>query len=103
MTVFGFSHVNLFYANKSVLIISSVASAIGLFVEVWFILAYSGADVRKFQFLAAGLYGFALSSRLPLVAVFVAVLALVTFEKVRVFFTSSKYIYPTRRRVRTSL
>jgi hypothetical protein len=51
-TVFGFSPGNLFnvdsFAKRS-LIISSVAAAIGLFVDVWFIFAYSGADVRKFQ------------------------------------------------------
>jgi hypothetical protein len=34
---------------KSSLIISTVAAAIGLFVDVWFIFAYSGADGRKFQ------------------------------------------------------
>ncbi|KAH8999614.1 hypothetical protein EDB86DRAFT_3101577 [Lactarius hatsudake] len=50
MTVFGFSHVGLFDVdNKCVLIISSVASAIGLFADVWFIPTYSGADVLKFH------------------------------------------------------
>ncbi|KAH9013664.1 hypothetical protein EDB84DRAFT_1568564 [Lactarius hengduanensis] len=85
-TVFGFSSGNLFDVDsiaKRALIISSIAAAIGLFVDVWFILAYSGADVRKFQTLAVDIYGsyffFALSSRLPLVALFVAVLALVVF------------------------
>ncbi|KAH9013200.1 hypothetical protein EDB85DRAFT_2158390 [Lactarius pseudohatsudake] len=78
MIVFRFSHV-----DKCVLIISSVASAIGLFVDVWFILAYSGADVRKFH-VSLPLSSFlALSSRLPLVTLSVAALALVTFEKVR--------------------
>ncbi|KAH9159763.1 hypothetical protein EDB89DRAFT_2045521 [Lactarius sanguifluus] len=83
-TVFGFSSGNLFDVDsvaKRGLIISSIAAAIGLFVDVWFILAYSGADVRKFQTLAVDLYGsyffFALSSRLPLVALFV--LALIAF------------------------
>jgi hypothetical protein len=50
--VFGFSPGNLFdvdsFAKRS-LIISSLAAAIGLFVDVWFIFAYSGADVRKFH------------------------------------------------------
>ncbi|KAH9056885.1 hypothetical protein EDB87DRAFT_1634096 [Lactarius vividus] len=85
-TVFGFSSGNLFNVDsvaKRALIISSIAAAIGLLVDVWFILAYSGADVRKFQSLAVDLYGsyffFALSSRLPLVSLFVAVLALVVF------------------------
>jgi hypothetical protein len=51
-TVFGFSPDNLFnidsFAKRS-LIISSVAAAIGLFVDVWFIFVYSGADVGKFR------------------------------------------------------
>ena len=107
-TVFGFSPGSLFNVDsvaKRSLIISSIAAAIGLFVDVWFIFAYSGADVRKFQVsprsplhltykwygahalvlrtqtLAMDIYGsyffFALSSRLPLVALFVSVLALV--------------------------
>jgi hypothetical protein len=50
--VFGFSPGNLFavdsFAKRS-LIISSIAAAIGLFIDAWFIFAYSGADVRKFQ------------------------------------------------------
>ena len=51
-SVFGFSPGNLFNVDsiaKRALIISSVAAAIGLFVVIWFIFAYSGADVRKFQ------------------------------------------------------
>ncbi|KAH9008370.1 hypothetical protein EDB85DRAFT_1818363, partial [Lactarius pseudohatsudake] len=60
---------------------SSVTSALRLFVDVWFILVYSNADVHNFQILTVDLYGsyffFALSSCLPLVALFVAVLALV--------------------------
>ncbi|KAI0253320.1 hypothetical protein BJV78DRAFT_1351907 [Lactifluus subvellereus] len=85
-SVFGFSSGNLFNVDsiaKRSLIISSVAAAIGLFIDVWFIFAYSGADVRKFQTLAVDIYGsyffFALSSRLPLLALFIAVLALVGF------------------------
>jgi hypothetical protein len=103
-SVFGFSPGNLFIVDsiaKRALIISSVAAAIGLFVDIWFIFAYSGADVRKFQVsvllyiahlnfrphttqsLALDLYGtyffFALSSRLPLVALVVSVLTLVVF------------------------
>lgn len=107
--MFGFSSDALFSVDslaKRSLIISSVAAAIGLFIDVWFIFAFSGADVRKFQVsacsplpptckiyasdhlswtqtLAVDIYGsyffFALSSRLPLVALFVSVLALVGF------------------------
>ncbi|KAH9988210.1 hypothetical protein BJV77DRAFT_1022858, partial [Russula vinacea] len=84
--VFGFSPDHLFnvdsFAKRS-LIISSVAAAIGLFVDVWFIFAYSGADVRKFHTLAVDVYGsyffFSLSSRLPLFALIVSALALVGF------------------------
>lgn len=84
--VFGFSSGTLFsvdsFAKRS-LIISTVAAAIGLFVDVWFIFAYSSADVRKFHMLAVDIYGsyffFALSSRLPLVALITSVLALVGF------------------------
>ncbi|KAH9056887.1 hypothetical protein EDB87DRAFT_1155664 [Lactarius vividus] len=85
-TVFGFSSSSLFNVDsiaKRALIISAVASALGLFVDVCFVFVYSGADVRNFQTLAVDLYGsyffFALSSRLPLVALFVAVLALAVF------------------------
>ena len=105
--MFGFTPGTLLnvdnFAKRS-LIISSVAAAIGLFVDVWFIFAYSGADVRKFQVsplsplrmltyevvlthgrqtLAVDVYGsyffFSLSSRLPLIALIIAVLALVGF------------------------
>ncbi|KAI0246984.1 hypothetical protein BJV78DRAFT_1364499 [Lactifluus subvellereus] len=51
-SVFGFSPGNLFNIDsvaKRSLIILSVAMAIGLFIDVWLIFAYSGADVRKFQ------------------------------------------------------
>jgi hypothetical protein len=51
-TVFGFSPGNIINVDnvaKRSLIISSVAAAIGLFIDVWFIFAYSGADIRKFQ------------------------------------------------------
>jgi len=51
-TVFGYSYGTLFSVDslaKRSLIISTVAAAIGLFVDVWFIFAYSGADVRKFN------------------------------------------------------
>ncbi|KAH9954068.1 hypothetical protein BJV74DRAFT_891843 [Russula compacta] len=65
------------------MLVHHVAAAIGLFIDVWFIFAYSGADVHKFHTLAVDIYGsyffFALSLRLPLVALFVSVLALVGF------------------------
>ncbi|KAF8490151.1 hypothetical protein F5888DRAFT_1868889 [Russula emetica] len=50
--LFGFSSGNLFSVDsfaKRLLIISTVAIAIRLFVDVWFIFAYSGVDVRKFH------------------------------------------------------
>ncbi|KAN0136062.1 hypothetical protein V8E53_006223 [Lactarius tabidus] len=82
-SVFGFSSGDLLVDNfaKRALIISSVAAAKGLFVDIWFIFAYSGADARNFQSLALDYdsYFFSLSSLLPLVALFVSVLALVAF------------------------
>ena len=51
-TVFGFSPGNLFNLDdlaKRALIISSIAAAIGLFVDVWFMSAYSRGDVRTFK------------------------------------------------------
>ena len=48
----GFSFSDLFAIDnfaKRALIISSIAATIGLFVDVWFIFAYSGADVCKFK------------------------------------------------------
>ncbi|KAH9178831.1 hypothetical protein EDB89DRAFT_1843075, partial [Lactarius sanguifluus] len=51
-TVFGFSPDNLSDVDsvaKRALITSSAAAAIRLFVDVWFMLAYSGADVHKFR------------------------------------------------------
>ncbi|KAI0246614.1 hypothetical protein BJV78DRAFT_1157748 [Lactifluus subvellereus] len=81
--VFGYSENHVDSVAKRFLIISCVAAAIGLFINAWFIFAYSGADVRKLQTLAVDIYGsyffFALSSRLPLLALFIAVLALVGF------------------------
>lgn len=62
-TVFGFSPDSLFGVDsiaKRSLIISSMAAAIGLFIDVWFIFAYSGADACKFQ----------VSSRTPLLKVY---------------------------------
>jgi hypothetical protein len=71
--VFGFSSGDLFVVDnfaKRSMVVSSVA-------------AYLGAHVPKFQPLALDFYGsflfFALSSRLPLVAPFVAVLVFVAF------------------------
>jgi hypothetical protein len=50
--VFGFSPGNLFDVDsiaKCLLVISSVAAAIGLVIGMGFIFFYSGADTRKFQ------------------------------------------------------
>jgi hypothetical protein len=60
---------------KCALIISSVAAAIGLLVDVWYIFAYTGADALEFEFLAVNRYGsifFILLSLLPLFALLVA-------------------------------
>ncbi|KAI9432017.1 hypothetical protein H4582DRAFT_1135645 [Lactarius indigo] len=85
-TVLGFSSGDLSKVNsvaKHALVISGVTSVLGVFVDVWLIFAYSSADMHNFRTLAVDLYDsyffFSLSSRLPLVALFVAVLALVVF------------------------
>ncbi|TFY76652.1 hypothetical protein EWM64_g7361 [Hericium alpestre] len=84
--IFGFSPDAIFSLDgpaKRSVTVSSIACAIGLFIDMWLIFAYSGADVQKFQTLAVDLYSswffFALTSRLPLLALVVAVLALVVF------------------------
>ncbi|THH10528.1 hypothetical protein EW146_g8347 [Bondarzewia mesenterica] len=84
--VFGFSPGTLFGVDtfaKRAVTISSIASGIGLATDAWFIFAYSGADVRKFQTLAVDLYSsfffFSLTSRMPLLAFLLSVISLVLF------------------------
>ncbi|KAI0319947.1 hypothetical protein OF83DRAFT_1169738 [Amylostereum chailletii] len=85
-TVLGFSHDNLFPVDtvaKRALIVSSIAAALGIVFDAWFLLAYGNTSGRRFQTLAIDLYSkyifFALSSRLPLLAVVLAALALALF------------------------
>ncbi|KAI0066705.1 hypothetical protein BV25DRAFT_1878804 [Artomyces pyxidatus] len=85
-TVFGFSTDSIFGVDglaKRTLTISSIAAALGLGIDAWFILLYSGADYHKFQRLALDVYStfffFSLTARLPLLCLFVAVASLMVF------------------------
>ncbi|KAG1735994.1 hypothetical protein EDB19DRAFT_1722862 [Suillus lakei] len=84
--VFGFSSSSLFSVNtfaQRAIALGSVASGIGLAIDGWFLLVYSGANAKEFQKLARDVYGkylfFCISSRLPAVCMFVSACALMTF------------------------
>ncbi|KAG1767438.1 hypothetical protein EDD22DRAFT_875865 [Suillus occidentalis] len=84
--VFGFSSSSLFSVNtfaQSAIALGSVASGIGLAIDGWFLLVYSGANAKKFQKLARDVYGkylfFCISSRLPAICMFVSACALMAF------------------------
>ncbi|KAG1725260.1 uncharacterized protein EDB91DRAFT_1168896 [Suillus paluster] len=84
--VFGFSSSSLFSINsfaQSSIALGSVASGIGLAIDGWFLLIYSGANAKKFQKLARDIYGkylfFCISSRLPAVCMFISACALMAF------------------------
>ncbi|KAG2338896.1 hypothetical protein BDR05DRAFT_992331 [Suillus weaverae] len=84
--VFGFSPSSLFSVNtfaQSSIALGSVASGIGLAIDGWFLLVYSGANAKQFQKLARDVYGkylfFCISSRLPAVCMFVSACALMVF------------------------
>lgn len=84
--VFGFSSGSLFSVNafaRSSIALGSVASGIGIAIDGWFLLVYSGANAKKFQKFARDVYGkylfFCISSRLPAVCMFVSACALMAF------------------------
>ncbi|KAG1806104.1 uncharacterized protein BJ212DRAFT_1389562 [Suillus subaureus] len=84
--VFGFSSSSLFSVNtfaRSSIALGSVASGIGIAIDGWFLLVYSGANAKKFQKFARDVYGkylfFCISSRLPAVCMFVSACALMAF------------------------
>ncbi|KAF8838514.1 hypothetical protein BDN67DRAFT_933660 [Paxillus ammoniavirescens] len=84
--VFGFSSGSLFTVDsvaKRAIAMGSIASGIGLSIDAWFLLAYSGADSAKFQKLALDIYGkylfFCISARLPALCMFASAFALMTF------------------------
>ncbi|KAG2073999.1 hypothetical protein BDR04DRAFT_1093640 [Suillus decipiens] len=84
--VFGFSSVSLFSVNafaRSSIALGSVASGIGIAIDGWFLLVYSGANAKKFQKFARDVYGkylfFCISSRLPAVCMFISACALMAF------------------------
>ena len=50
--MFGFSPDTIFGVDtfaKRAVTVSSIAAGIGIGIDAWFLFAYSGADVRKFQ------------------------------------------------------
>jgi hypothetical protein len=84
--VFGFSSSSLFSVNtfaKSSIALGSVASGIGIAIDGWFLLVYSGANAKRFQKFARDVYGkylfFCISSRLPAVCMFVSACSLMAF------------------------
>ncbi|KAF9227051.1 hypothetical protein BS17DRAFT_774855 [Gyrodon lividus] len=84
--VFGFSSGSLFTVDsiaKRAIAIGSIASGIGLSIDAWFLLAYSGATAAKFQKMALDVYGkylfFCISARLPALCMFASAFALMTF------------------------
>lgn len=84
--VFGFSSSSLFSVNtfaRSSIALGSVTSGIGIAIDGWFLLVYSGANAKKFQKFARDVYGkylfFCISSRLPAVCMFVSACALMAF------------------------
>ncbi|KAG2148700.1 uncharacterized protein EDB93DRAFT_1144346 [Suillus bovinus] len=84
--VFGFSTSSLFSVNtfaQGSIALGSVASGIGLAIDGWFLLLYSGANAKKFQKFARDVYGkylfFCISSRLPAVCMFMSACALMAF------------------------
>ncbi|KAI0312830.1 hypothetical protein OF83DRAFT_1086747 [Amylostereum chailletii] len=85
-TVFGFSPDSIFGVDtlaKRALTLSTISAALGLAIDAWFIFLYSGADALKFQTLALDIYNgyffFALTSRVPLLALLLAALSLALF------------------------
>ncbi|KAL4248404.1 hypothetical protein ABKN59_006838 [Abortiporus biennis] len=84
--VFGFSSDSLFAVDglaKRSIAIGSIAAGIGLVVDAWFIVRYSGANVEKFKAIALDVYSsyifFSLACRLPSLLMFISSLSLTTF------------------------
>ncbi|TCD59964.1 hypothetical protein EIP91_011005 [Steccherinum ochraceum] len=85
--VFGFSSDDTIFAvdgiAKRSVVIGSIAAGIGLAIDVWFIIKYSGADGRKFQRAALDVYNtyffFCLTCRFPTLCLLVAACALMVF------------------------
>ncbi|KAH7906824.1 hypothetical protein BJ138DRAFT_1071217 [Hygrophoropsis aurantiaca] len=77
-TLFGVDGI----ATRSIAV-GSISSGIGIAIDAWFMLAYTGADASKFQKLALDVYGtylfFCISARLPALCMFISACALMTF------------------------
>ncbi|KAH7910097.1 hypothetical protein BJ138DRAFT_1065884 [Hygrophoropsis aurantiaca] len=69
-------------ATRSIAV-GSISSGIGITIDAWFTLAYSGADASKFQKLALDVFGtykfFCITARLPALCMFVSACALMIF------------------------
>ncbi|KAH8099900.1 hypothetical protein BXZ70DRAFT_1008870 [Cristinia sonorae] len=85
--VFGFSSEDTIFsvstlAKKSIAM-GSIAAGLGIVIDAWLLVMYSGASARKFQRLALDVYNtyffFCLTCRLPTLALFVSAMALMVF------------------------
>lgn len=68
-TVLGFSHDNIFPVDtvaKRALIVSSIAAALGIVFDAWFLLAYSNTSGRRFQVRPSSLFVLSLLTPPPL-------------------------------------
>ncbi|KZV61468.1 hypothetical protein PENSPDRAFT_759413 [Peniophora sp. CONT] len=99
-TVFGFSASGTLFTTNMVarhcMASSAIAGALGLIQVAGLLFLYLGASVQKFQNLALGVYSdymfFALTSRLPLLAVVVSLIGLSVFLLATVFLAWPKAV-----------
>ncbi|CAL1693780.1 unnamed protein product [Somion occarium] len=84
--VFGFESDAMFTIDgiaKRSIAIGSIAAGIGIVVDAWFLVAYSGTNVAKFKRLALDVYQtyffFCLTCRLPTLCMFISACALMAF------------------------
>ncbi|OBZ66030.1 hypothetical protein A0H81_14009 [Grifola frondosa] len=85
-TVFGISPAPVFSMDgftQTVVTIGAISAGLGVVIDAWFLVLYSGASPTKFQRLAADVYGtyvfFCLTCRLPTLLMFGSALALMLF------------------------
>ncbi|EGO00349.1 hypothetical protein SERLA73DRAFT_73063 [Serpula lacrymans var. lacrymans S7.3] len=84
--VFGFSSGSLFSVDslaRRAIALGSISSGIGIALDAWFLLAYSGANASKFRNMARDVYGtymfFCISARMPALCMFASACALMVF------------------------
>ncbi|KZV66257.1 hypothetical protein PENSPDRAFT_612864 [Peniophora sp. CONT] len=81
-TVFGFNSATIFGVDglsRRALTVSAITSALGLAIDAVLLFFYFGANARKFEALQPSRFYFALTSRLPLLAALISLLALAAF------------------------